>query len=78
MVKPTWSNPVLGVLLWLSMKFDSVSNGVTLCSLLSEFILQEIRENIVMRKLRYTEPLNKRICSILIHEIRGILEDKFA
>ena len=41
------------------MEFDFVSAGVTLSSPSSELILREIRENILMRKVHFTEPLNK-------------------
>ena len=44
-VKPTSSNLLVGVLLWLSIEFDSVSTRMTLSSPISELILWDIWEN---------------------------------
>ena len=59
-------------------RLDFVSARVAVSSSISEFILRITPENIVMRKLHYTVPLNKRIYFIINHGIREILENKFA
>ena len=59
-------------------RLDFVSARVAVSSPISEFILRITPENIVMRKLHYTVPLNKRIYFIINHGIREILENKFA
>ena len=57
---------------------DFMSARVAVSSPISEFILRITPENIVMRKLHYTVPLNKRIYFIINYGIREILENKFA